>query len=276
MMPFTHVVQTRFNLATPGRESKIRNQPDWLSGRFDLFEQYCLSSMAAQTNQNYQWIIYFDDQTPENFRERIRECQKVRPFHAFYTPLFAADGWERSIRTILGSDLEPALLTTSLDNDDSLASDYVDRLQDIVGGYRGEAPAAFNFTMGYVKACRRIYALRHRSSAFVNLLEQTDTRLKTAQGIPHMALKHETRLIQCPGPGAWLQIVHGGNVSNRARGRLVTQSSDLQRFPASSLADVEKPGMGEIVMDRLVHAPVRFGRDAASAALQRLLLNRPH
>ena len=31
---FAHVVTTRFNLATPGRESAFRNRPGWLAERF--------------------------------------------------------------------------------------------------------------------------------------------------------------------------------------------------------------------------------------------------
>ncbi len=52
-MAFTHLILTRFNLATPGRESAIRNRPGWLAERFDLFERICLPSVASQTCRDF-------------------------------------------------------------------------------------------------------------------------------------------------------------------------------------------------------------------------------
>ena len=93
---FTHVIQTRFNLATPGRELAIRTQPGWLLERFQLFELWCLPSVAAQTSRNFTWLIYFDEGTPEVFRKRIANLQRVFPFVPVFTGLFPGDGWARS------------------------------------------------------------------------------------------------------------------------------------------------------------------------------------
>ena len=92
---FVHVILTRFNLATPGRESALRNQPGWLAGRFELFERYCLPTLAAQSASpaRFRWIVYFDDGTPEPFRARIEACRRVADFHPFFTPMFPGEQW---------------------------------------------------------------------------------------------------------------------------------------------------------------------------------------
>ncbi len=215
---FVHVILTRFNLATPGRESAIRNQPGWLAGRFELFERYCLPTLAAQKGVSaggFRWIVYFDDGTPEPFRARIEACRRVADFHPFFTPIFPGEQWGISARAVLAAEgrAAPWLLSTRLDNDDGLAVDFVGRVQAAVAA----APprrAAFNLTNGYVFDGRRAYAHAHPSNAFASLLEPWETA-RTVSDVQHMDLAAAGPVVQVGGPGGWLQVVHGGNVSNK-------------------------------------------------------------
>jgi hypothetical protein len=267
---FHHVVLTRFNLATPGREATFRNQPDWLATRFELFERYCLPGMAAQTEQRFDWMIFFDEATPDRFKRRIEELQRIRPFIAYYTPLFPSDGWRKAIFERIAAR-PPGLLTTNLDNDDSLAGDYVARLQAAVPPHVGGPVCAFNFTNGFVLSGRRLYRHEHLSNAFTNLLEPFDERARTTADIPHMQLARVVPIHQIDGPGAWLQVVHGGNVSNKTRGRRVSRAVARERFAPSAIADVTDAGLAELAVDRLVGEPARRGRDAAIALARRVL-----
>src|SRR6056297_2423472 len=119
----THVIMTRFNLATPGREAAMRNDPGWLADRFELFEDYCLPSVAAQTERGFYWILYFDENTPPEYKERITALRDVFPFHAYYTGLFPSEGWPRSVSETVSVET-PFLLTSRLDNDDALSTEY--------------------------------------------------------------------------------------------------------------------------------------------------------
>lgn len=266
---FHHVVMTRFNLATPGKEATFRNQPDWLATRFALFERYCLPGMAAQTDQSYDWIVYFDEATPDRFKCRIEELQRIRPFIAFYTPLFPANGWRDSILERIAAR-PPLLLTTNLDNDDGLAVDYVARLHTAARAHAGDAPCALNISNGFVLSGRKLYQHVHSSNAFTNLLEPFDSSARTAPAIPHMELARYLPVHQVAGPGAWLQVVHGGNVSNKTRGSRVSRSVAEERFPASAIADVADAGLGELAVERLFAEPARRGRDGAIALVRRL------
>ncbi|QHL90118.1 hypothetical protein GVO57_03810 [Sphingomonas changnyeongensis] len=269
MADFVHVVMTRFNLATPGREASFRTQPDWLATRFDLFERYCLPGMAAQTEQDFAWMIFFDDQTPQAFKDRIEELRRIRPFIPFYTPLFPGDGWRDAVFARIEAR-PPALLTTNLDNDDSLAVDFVARLQAAARAHLGGPACALNFTNGFVLSGERLYAHAHRSNAFTNLLEPFDTTARTAPAIPHMELARHLPVHQLDGPGAWLQVVHGGNVSNKIRGRRISCAEANGRFAPAAIAQMRDPGMAETVAERLVGEPLRQARDGAIALARRL------
>ena len=83
-----HVILTRFNIASPGREVAIRNSPGWLDRRFGLFEQFCLPSIAGQTERNFHWLIYFDKDTPAEFRERIERDRQIYNFTPRYVAMF--------------------------------------------------------------------------------------------------------------------------------------------------------------------------------------------
>ena len=92
--------------------------------------------------------------------------------------------------------------------------------------------AAFNLTNGYVFDGRRAYAHAHPSNAFASLLEPWDTA-RTVSDVQHMDLAAAGPVVQVDGPGGWLQVVHGGNVSNKIRGRRVPPAELAGRFPAS-------------------------------------------
>jgi hypothetical protein len=268
---FIHVVMTRFNLATPGRESDIRNRPGWLAERFDLFERYCLPTMAAQTEQAFRWVIYFDEGTPAEFRARIEACRAVRDFTPYFTPLFPADGWPRSLRETI-ADPAPWLLTTRLDNDDGLAVDFVARLHAAVRA-APRVPSSFNFTRGFIMQGPRLYGMQHPSNAFASWLEPWGEGMRTAPSIHHMHIAEHGPVTQIDGPGAWLQVVHGGNVSNRVRGRRTGRAEAEGRFPPLPIAQLASAGAVEIGVENIALGPLRDARDGA-ASLAKTVLRR--
>lgn len=262
-----HVLMTRFNLATPGRESAMRNRPGWLMERFDLFERYCLPSVAAQTEQSFEWIIYFDDRTPSEFRERIERCQAIRPFIAYFTPLFPAEGFARSARERVAP--APWLLTTRLDNDDAIATDFVARLHAAIET-SPPVRGSINFRNGFVLNGDRLYAHTHDANPFFSWLEPWDADARTAPTIHHLRIAEEGPTTQIEGAGAWMQIVHGGNVSNRVRGVWTPVAAAAGRFPAAALAGARDPGPMDRMAETLLRAPLRRARDAAALLTQRV------
>lgn len=258
-----HVILTRFNLATPGREKAIRNQPGWLSERFELFERYCLPSVAAQTHKDFHWIVFFDEKTPDQFKERIDQLRGSCGFYPYYTKLFPADGWANAIREVLGPQPQGThLLTTRLDNDDGLALDFTQRLhENVVSVHAGDIPLVFNFTQGFILNRARLYRLRHKSNAFASLLEPFDENMRTITTIPHMDLGNEYEIRQIEGPGAWLQVVHETNVSNKIRGFRVSSNEAKQRFPSAIGDEFEDASAAIALLENTTISLVRGARD---------------
>lgn len=263
-----HVILTRFNLATPGREEEIRNRPGWLSRRFELFERFCLPSIAAQTCQDFTWIIYFDKDTPQEFKDRIAELQTQFPFVPYFTGLFPADGWRNSVREILGQRGKAPdwLISTRLDNDDALASRYVARIQDAAQAESGPGATAFNITHGCVMTPDRIYDLPHRSNPFFSLLEPYGAEIKTAFAIQHMTLAEHAQVVQIDGPPGWLQIIHGDNVSNKIRGTLIRPEDARAEFFEGAIDGIPAPHPLTLWTENGLKAPLRRLRDRLAAA----------
>ncbi|EBA14563.1 hypothetical protein RSK20926_01172 [Roseobacter sp. SK209-2-6] len=259
-MQFTHVIQTRFNLATPGRESAIRNRPDWLEERFEMFERICLPSIAAQTCKNFTWIIYFDKDTPEAQKERVEELRKRVPFIPYYTGLFAAEGWNRSIGEVL-PDRTEFLLTTRLDNDDALASDYIERVQQAAQQQVQQAPLCLNFSRGYIRTDKALYEMTHPSNAFFTRLCPWNEDMRTAMSIQHMTIKDHGAVVQLEAPGAWLQVVHGGNVSNKVRGRRIPADNMDAPFAPGLLDGIPAVSAIQLLLENISLAALRNLRD---------------
>ena len=264
---FTHVIMTRFNMPTPGRESQIRSRPGWLAGRFDLFERYCLPSIAAQITRDFHWVVYFDEETAQEFRDRIEACRKVFPFTPYFTGFFQAEGWPRSLRETLGTPT-PWLLSTRFDSDDALAVDHAERLQAAVERAAPTARCSFNLTNGVVIEEGRVYAHAHLTNAFASWFEPWDATARTCMSINHMRMAEVGPIVQVDGPAAWLQVVHGGNVSNKVRGRRVGPGIVRGRFPPEVPGKLkDDPALG-IALENLVLTPLRAGRDSLVTRLR--------
>jgi hypothetical protein len=265
---YTHVIMTRFNVARAKHQDPVRLDPDWLAGRFDLFEKYCLPSVAAQAGAGaFHWLVYFDEATPAAVRARIEACRARVPFVPCFTGLVTADYWPASIAAAVPSRT-PWLVTTRFDNDDALAADHLARLQAALAGQGAPVRGSLNFPSGFVLEGGKLYALTHLANSFASWLEPWDARTRTAMSINHLKMARLGPVRQLAGPPAWLQVVHGGNVSNKVRGRRVPAEAAAGRFPASALAGLRRASGIEITLENLVLTPVRSARDTAVAALR--------
>jgi len=265
-MNFTHILMTRFNLATPGRELAIRTQPGWLEGRFELFERYCLPAVAGQDNRDFQWIIYFDKDTPDAFKARIDTLRGIFPFVPYYTGLFPAEGWRNSINETFAPSTD-YVLTTRLDNDDALAPDFTARLHEAVQTH-GMAEGSYNFPNGMILRDGAVYAISHDSNPFFSFLEPAGPALCTAPNIHHMKIAEKGPVMQINAPPVWMQIVHETNVSNRVRGRRVVPDTAQARFSTMPPEAFAPASSGALLLDNLVMAPARDLRDRVAGLLR--------
>jgi hypothetical protein len=262
---FDQVVLTRFNLPSEGYESLVRAQEGWLRSRVALFERYCLPSMRAQTTPA-TWIIYFDPESPEwllDWIARVNDGDFLPHFRATISPAELVADIRAAVLATSGS-LRDGLITTNLDNDDALASDFLARTA--AAARPGERTAVY-LADGIIADSAGAYRRVDRHNAFCSVAEPWEAPV-TCWAAAHNRLGESMPVRSVRGRPAWLQVIHGENVSNRVRGRLVSPARSRAAF-GGLLDDRPEPGALRIARDRLLGMPARAAREAARAAAKR-------
>ena len=135
---FEHFILTIFNVQigwkTFGNKKLGRPTNAWMWHRMDLFDRYCFSSILGQTNQNFKWIVLFDEDTKPCFRKIIAKYKKIMPN---FCPHFVKGKFRHGHKfnkfiDIIKSELPKErkfLMTTRLDCDDACHKDFIDIIQ---------------------------------------------------------------------------------------------------------------------------------------------------
>ncbi len=142
-MTFRHFLITRFSYRGKDAFKEIAGptfhrggdplEPARLELRFKVFEFTCLPSVLAQSEANFAWIILVDRALPAKYHDRLRSLTKYKKdtfIHPFDPQVSLATlGW---LRPYLSDDND-YVITTNLDDDDSLPTRYVAEIQTRLG-----------------------------------------------------------------------------------------------------------------------------------------------
>ncbi len=262
-----HVFLTRFNLPSVGPESLIRAQDGWLQDRVELFEQFTVPSLRQQSApDSFSWLIFFDEQSPGWLIDRLAPLVERGAFSPVYGEQFTNEEVIEQARRVTGAQGD-VLLTTTLDNDDAVAADFAERIQRLA--VRGRATALY-LENGIILSGTSAFLRHDPQNAFVSVAEPWDGA-KSVWRDWHNRL-HQYMPVRTEGgrPG-WLQVVHGRNVSNRVRGKLVDPTKYSRDFP-DQLVGAASPSRGSILRDRLIRIPLRESRETVRRVGKNLLL----
>jgi hypothetical protein len=251
-----HLILTRFNLPTPGPESLVRAQDGWLQNRVVLFERHTVATMRAQTERGFTWIIYFDPESPRWLIDRLAPLIEEGLFVPVYRETVSWHDVVVDARAVFASPRD-LLLTTNLDNDDAVAVDFVARLQDAARQHPGHA---IYLRKGLILQGEALYLRDDPDNAFCSVSETWDAPI-TAWRDWHILLREHLPVVSLDGPPAWLQVIHGQNVSNRVRGVRTDAAAHVAAFPGQ-LDSVPSAPRGRIWLDRSVLGPLRALRDS--------------
>ena len=218
---FQHYIITRFNLRRDDWVSTKNNEKvlseTWLKERFELFENFCFPSVQNQTNQNFKWLVFFDKNTPEDYKSKIEKfAVEFRNFIPFFI-----DGMKRFLPTIIEKveelDEEKYVITSRLDNDDSLHKNYVNVVQDC---FNYQNYMAIDLIDGYgmqIGTNVRIGKMRHAFNPYISLIEKKEN-FKSVWHKGHTFWKYEKNIQKVKNNPLWLTIIHEKNKSNKYRG----------------------------------------------------------
>ncbi len=242
-MSCAHFIITRFNLRREASDVRAID-PGWLRDRAELFDRFCLPTVRAQSSQNFRWLVLLDDKTPAPALERIREYSTWSSFIPVFFPAGARQQARQAVLAQLGAPRPRTLLTTRLDSDDGLCTNFVETVQRCAAA---EAPTLVEFPVGYVWHRDRLYLDRQERNPFSTLIEPLSgsDEFRTVYGAAHHQIGDGCRIVQASGAPGWIQVVHGGNIANRVRGvrRRMSELSGPFAIECTGLAQSES-GLG--------------------------------
>lgn len=220
MNRFNHFIVTRFNVNVSYADPRIRLDPEWLRHRFALFDRFCYPSVRGQSSHNFTWLVLFDSDTPDIFKQKVQEYSQWDNFIPVY---MAASNVQigsitRHVITNYMSEGVRRIVTTRLDNDDALHRNFVQTLQDTVSHKNEHAREFINFTRGYVWHNSKVYLTHQKSNPFISLVENASDFRTIYCGVAHTQYFTVAPVREVMIPPLWLQVVHETNISNTVQG----------------------------------------------------------
>ena len=104
------------------------------------------------------------------------------------------------------------------------------------------------------------YLLPDDANPFASLMEAMGPGVRTIWGEKHVDIERLAPLALVGGAPAWMQLVHGSNVSNRIKGRRVRLDSYCDLFPnLKCLSESVKESGAEIKRENSVVLPLPAG-----------------
>ncbi|MFF5013629.1 glycosyltransferase [Streptomyces sp. NPDC001165] len=214
-MAFEHVLLTRFNVRLT--DDQEPPSEEWVAARIRIFSDLCLPSVRRQRRPPQQWFVFFDARTPRHWRNEIERLSTGGAFR----PVWLDGAFDaRAVNEALGADglgRQEYLVTTRLDCDDALAPHFTETVQQHVG--RAGDAYFINLVLGYQMSAGRFYLRPYIANPFISYVEPLSPGRPWATVFcrPHHMITDQP-LVQVRCRPAWLQVIHGRNLSNRVRG----------------------------------------------------------
>ena len=245
----THFLLTKFNLPISYSTRAGQHADDrWMADRWHLFETHCLPSVLAQSNPDFTWVIFCWDQTSDTYRRKLDAVAQANE-HVVIAYLATSTQGEHlaDVARDRGLVFGPHLLTSRIDNDDAMATDYVNRVQVAARKELARSapriPHVWNLPIGYQLSNGRRYVHFEPQGPFVSLLENSTTadNASTVLSLSHRDIKNTFARTQLWSRPAWLQVVHEDNLANHLQGVRSLLRKAPQQFPALGSQPVDEP-----------------------------------
>jgi hypothetical protein len=232
---FDHFIITRFNLKNDDWSVDKNNNTicdsDWLSFRFDIFKKTCFNSIKNQSTKNFNWLVYFDTETPKFYKEVIDNLHIEFPF---VIPIFKKSN--QDFLNDLGDDIKSLtnkeyIITTRIDNDDALHYRAIEKIQEQFN-YQDSTiinlPWIVCFDLINKKMSKHFYV----SNPFISLIEKKS--INTYQTVfikQHNDWRKSHPIININDEQAYcFQLIHDRNICNQMAGSLIYDKNIVNDF----------------------------------------------
>lgn len=220
----------------------------WLWRRKKVFERYTLPSVQAQINKNFEWVLVSDSRTPEDFKQVLNSYGASVIYHDFENHKWMIERGEKEtpiekavrLETIgdivaagIGKQDTDYVITSRLDNDDCISSDYIENTQTKARELwrEGEREYWVSWSRGTKWADDNVYPHHSKWNSFLSFVEPPEN-LKTAYQCCHSLAGdsgYPVHLFRVGYGPQWMEVIHGENVLNRRkRGRGERDAAEVQ------------------------------------------------
>lgn len=233
MTKFYHLLITIFNVKETIADD-VNQLHQWTVKRYGLFEKYCLPSVLAQSEKNFEWLILIDSSTKPEVREKLEYLQTQHQF-IFLVELNEISELVDGIRQFALRQKKSVehIVTTRFDNDDLLHEDFIKKTQELVS--KSFENRVINLEDGYtLKVTEHPYLLfktKMQENPFISLVEPYNEEMLTVRKWihNHWGKYLKVQNVTTTNP-MWIQLIHRNNVSNDVMGKPVVKPIDLQHF----------------------------------------------
>ena len=249
------------HLSFEERESSLFDEAR-LRRRFALWEALTLPSLGAQTDGDFSLLVVGSALMPDWAKQRLRDNLAAAPMRTRLLLPEPEDGFARLVRQGVRALANPdhgRIATFRLDDDDALASDWHERLRQVIRAEAGRVSPAeiFGFEEGWFMAAEGegVRLCRARRPLIACGLARVSPRspLRTIHSgrTAHDKLDQVAPTVSLGQPAAWIVAAHDLNDSGRMG------SGDLGRAPVLSVAEARArlgPAFAAIDLDGAARA----------------------
>lgn len=254
-MRFDHFVLTRFSAVQPGQTTAMPEE--WLRYRLQFFYDTAYPTLTSQHGaEPFRWLVFFDDRCSDGFRSEVEELAA-----GAFEPVWTHEPFRLSscVKAVARRARADFLITTRVDSDDAVASDFVAAVQE---QFARQDLMFVNFARGLqVDRSGAVYLRTQPSGPFLSLIERRADRSVplTVYASKHHLARQLAPITEVRSEPMWVQVVHGGNVSNLVEGARVPPRLIDERF-ALTLPFRQDISTPELALERLRHR-ARLTRD---------------
>ena len=218
-MKIAQFLLTRFNAAVEYAPEDTGIDSAWLSCRFELFEKFCLPSVAGQSEKNFHWILLASERTPHQWLERLlADLARVSSPAAI---LLIEQYSESYFVSAMQARLDPTIdrvVSTRLDNDDAIAREYLADVRREAHAVPKDGNFVINFRQGCQVAATGIFPRLAPLNPFLSLVS-SPRNLKSAFSAHHERMNRVGTVIdKLDRKAKWLQVIHQRNAASRLHG----------------------------------------------------------
>ncbi len=220
---FTHYLITRFNVPVKNWDRDKAGKPvlddAWMLSRLELFRRFCVPGIANQTNKDFTWLIYCDKLTSPAYLNEIHLAVSEVP-NVIVRQVGHFEELMTDLRQLLSDEPTPYLISSRVDNDDSLGPAFINVVQR---HFVEQDKRIINFLKGILYDAHRGVLTEIRNSQFNHygsLIEalEPDKKLITIMGYPHGRPPEGSTVTNVDTRFAWLKIIHERNMASKTNG----------------------------------------------------------